>query len=373
MHARFRRLLATTVATLTLASTVQATDPPSPRSPTPAAAATPSGGSTTEPVRHGRSRYDWKWVVARFDRNGDGRVERQEFPGDQAVWSRLDRTGDDRFTAEDLDWSTGGVLASRRAATFALGKSADASGDGRISRDEWLALFEQAAGASGQLTDEDLERLVFRPGAVKAARERQNRDSIDELLREYRQNDSPAPDVEQLAPDFELESLDGVRRVRLSDYRGKRPVALVFGSFTCGNYRTHAGSIEALYARWKTHVDFLAVYVREAHPVGDRPATETNAKVGVLEKQPRTLEERRGTAQRCVASLKLTAPMVIDSIDNQAARRYAALPDRLYLIDREGRVAFQGGPGPFAYNPQELEQAILLMHAADDRSAAGER
>ena len=44
--------------------------------------------------------------------------------------------------------------------------------------------------------------------------------------------DSQAPKVGDLAPDFELRDVDGEDPVRLSDFRGKQPVALVFGSFT---------------------------------------------------------------------------------------------------------------------------------------------
>jgi hypothetical protein len=35
-----------------------------------------------------------------------------------------------------------------------------------------------------------------------------------------------------LAPDFNLATLDRASRVTLSDHRGKRPVVLVFGSYT---------------------------------------------------------------------------------------------------------------------------------------------
>jgi hypothetical protein len=35
-----------------------------------------------------------------------------------------------------------------------------------------------------------------------------------------------------VAPDFELPSLDGERTVRLAELRAERPVALVFGSYT---------------------------------------------------------------------------------------------------------------------------------------------
>ena len=41
-----------------------------------------------------------------------------------------------------------------------------------------------------------------------------------------------APKVGTLAPDFVLYDVSGKYRVRLSEYRGQIPVALVFGSFT---------------------------------------------------------------------------------------------------------------------------------------------
>ena len=40
------------------------------------------------------------------------------------------------------------------------------------------------------------------------------------------------PSVGRLAPDFRLKLHDGDKEVSLSDYRGKKPVVLVFGSFT---------------------------------------------------------------------------------------------------------------------------------------------
>jgi hypothetical protein len=45
-------------------------------------------------------------------------------------------------------------------------------------------------------------------------------------------NDLEAPKVGELAPDFELQDPSGRSTVRLADFRGERPVALVFGSYT---------------------------------------------------------------------------------------------------------------------------------------------
>ena len=44
--------------------------------------------------------------------------------------------------------------------------------------------------------------------------------------------DPLAPRAGDVAPDFELCDIHGEHPVRLSGYRGQRPVALVFGSFT---------------------------------------------------------------------------------------------------------------------------------------------
>lgn len=44
--------------------------------------------------------------------------------------------------------------------------------------------------------------------------------------------DARAPKVGDLAPDFELADVNGENPVRLSDFRRRVPVALVFGSFT---------------------------------------------------------------------------------------------------------------------------------------------
>ena len=44
--------------------------------------------------------------------------------------------------------------------------------------------------------------------------------------------DAKAPRAGDLAPDFTLYDIEGQDSVTLSDFRGEKPVALVFGSFT---------------------------------------------------------------------------------------------------------------------------------------------
>lgn len=54
-------------------------------------------------------------------------------------------------------------------------------------------------------------------------------------------------------------------------------------------------------------------------------------------------------------------PMVVDAIDDRVGHAYSGMPDRLYLIDENGRVVYKSGRGPFGFKPGEMEQA-LIMH-----------
>ena len=51
-------------------------------------------------------------------------------------------------------------------------------------------------------------------------------------------------------------------------------------------------------------------------------------------------------------------PMVVDAVDNAVASAYGGWPDRLYLVGRDGRIAYRGGEGPFGFKPNELGAAI---------------
>ncbi|MBI4606457.1 MAG: hypothetical protein HY721_31210 [Planctomycetes bacterium] len=113
-------------------------------------------------------------------------------------------------------------------------------------------------------------------------------------------------------------------------------------------------------ARHEDSADFYAVYIREAHP-SDGWSMESNGEVGIEIAQPRTAEERAGAARRCCEHLEMSMPLLVDGIDDRVERAYSAFPDRLYLIDRDGRVAYQGGRGPFGYDPRALEQALVFL------------
>jgi hypothetical protein len=116
-------------------------------------------------------------------------------------------------------------------------------------------------------------------------------------------------------------------------------------------------ALEELERRYGREVAFFVVYIKEAHPE-DGWVLDRNRSAGVRIADPTTDDERVEVAQTCALRLRLRLPVLVDGLDNAVASAYGGWPDRLYLIGRDGRVAFQGGVGPFGFKPPELEEAI---------------
>ena len=86
-----------------------------------------------------------------------------------------------------------------------------------------------------------------------------------------------------------------------------------------------------------------------------------NVREGVVFKQPASAAERCEVASACARSLRLSIPMPIDSMDNVANRAYAGWPDRLYVVGKDGKLPYVGGPGPRGFMPAEMEQALAKL------------
>lgn len=98
---------------------------------------------------------------------------------------------------------------------------------------------------------------------------------------------------------------------------------------------------------------FLFIYVREAHP-SDGWQLDSNVEQGIVYAQPKTIDARRSIAGQCRAALKLTMPCVVDELDNRVDDLYAGWPERLYIIDADGRVAYAGRRGPWGFKPNDV-------------------
>ena len=102
------------------------------------------------------------------------------------------------------------------------------------------------------------------------------------------------------------------------------------------------------------------VYITEAHP-SDVWQMQSNVKDKVVFASPKNEEERAFIAGACVRKLGIKFPAVLDEFGNSTERIYTGWPDRIYLIDGNGRVAFKTKPGPFGFKPDNLAAALAKL------------
>jgi thyroxine 5-deiodinase len=147
-------------------------------------------------------------------------------------------------------------------------------------------------------------------------------------------------------------------RVSLADYKG-HPLALMFGSYTCPIYRGQTERFNAIYTELHERLDFLLVYISEAHPE-DGWQLKINHTQNVVYDQPTGMGARAAIAVDCIRSRGITMPVVIDDMENTANKLYSGSPERLYLIDADGIVRHRSPPGPFKMNVIEAWYEALL-------------
>jgi iodothyronine deiodinase-like protein len=109
--------------------------------------------------------------------------------------------------------------------------------------------------------------------------------------------------------------------------------------------------------KYQGKVEFLLVYIREAHPTDGRQAAP-NVREGILLSTAKDIGQKEEYASSCVRNLGIKFTTVVDDMDARTELNYMGWPDRLYLVGKDGRIAWKGGPGPQGFKPPELEAAI---------------
>ena len=74
-------------------------------------------------------------------------------------------------------------------------------------------------------------------------------------------------------------------------------------------------------------------------------------------------------AAACSRNLNLSIPILVDDETDSADNLYRGWPERLYAIDSEGCIAYQGAKGPYGFDPEELN-AFLCGQISTDSSPA---
>lgn len=102
------------------------------------------------------------------------------------------------------------------------------------------------------------------------------------------------------------------------------------------------------------------VYIEEAHPM-DGWQMPSNVKDKVLVASAHTFDERDAAANVCVVKLGIKLPALVDDIRDTTEIAYTGWPDRLYVIDRNGHIAYKSRPGPYGFKPQEVEKTLQRL------------
>ena len=121
--------------------------------------------------------------------------------------------------------------------------------------------------------------------------------------------------------------------------------------------------MERLYSQYRDRIEFFVVYVQETHPTDGWQVID-NEEDGVLYRQHRSMEERVEVGSTCMLKMALEIPALVDEMDDAVANAYGAVPERLYLVGRDGNIAYKGGMGPMFFRPDEWQQRIEAYLAA---------
>jgi len=144
-------------------------------------------------------------------------------------------------------------------------------------------------------------------------------------MSEYELGKFPGAKAGEIAEEFTIRDQGG-SEVSLEDYKGKW-VVLETGSLTCSMYVKNIPGILKLQGKYPD-VEFLLIYVREAHPGARLGPHENDAQKLEMSKQ---LQDIYGEPRK----------ILIDSVDGGMHRKYGGLPNMTYVIDPDGKVIYR--------------------------------
>ncbi|HWR14425.1 MAG TPA: deiodinase-like protein [Terriglobales bacterium] len=178
--------------------------------------------------------------------------------------------------------------------------------------------------------------------------------SNHELLRDAaRHGFGSGPEPGERAPDFELRSIEG-DKFRLSDFAGEKNVVLTFGSATCPFTASSIRRMNNLYEEYQDNddVEFLFVYIREAHPGEKLPAHQS-------------MDDKLEAAETLRDEEHIEFTILLDELDGKVHKKYGKMPNPTYIIDKSGRVAFRSLWSRVTGIGEALEELLEVQEERD--------
>lgn len=165
------------------------------------------------------------------------------------------------------------------------------------------------------------------------------------LFRDLRFRKGAAGPGDSLPP-FQIVSTNG-DSLENRDVFGDKPVLLIFGSMTCPMTASAMPSLQALYAEFNGQIDFIMLYVREAHP-------------GEHFTQSETIEDKLENARTLKQFYDIHWTVAVDNINGDLHRALDPKPNAAFLMSNTGEILFRS---LWAADRQALRQALAAAAA----------
>lgn len=161
----------------------------------------------------------------------------------------------------------------------------------------------------------------------------------------------PCPDITAI----DLET--GERKRLLSYARPDRPLVILGGCYTCPPCRATIDEGNIVYKKLKDIVDFVFVYILEAHAEDEWRLGST-----VCIKQHKILEDRMEAARRFRDENAINIPILVDTMDNVFNKEFAAWPTRFYVVFNGEMVYLEkdSEDGNIEYWPTRLPEVLSI-------------
>jgi hypothetical protein len=137
----------------------------------------------------------------------------------------------------------------------------------------------------------------------------------------------------ELAADFSLLTALDQRRVHLADFRGQKPVVLLFGSFGCDLFCADLDRLKKIHKSYQGRAEFLLVHISDGGHKVLPPFTGSEP------------ESDLARIQRGLRHFRLTMSCVLDDSDHTVEEAYYSFPRRLVAVDCAGRMTLDLGRG----------------------------
>lgn len=150
-------------------------------------------------------------------------------------------------------------------------------------------------------------------------------------------------------PELTVRTLGG-EEVALSTAWKERPALIVTCSLTCPIARENQPTVEEIADRFGDEIEVVMLYTIEAHPVNDPSpyrdeewVTDENREAEILERQPRSFEQRASLARAYADRLDVNRPILLDTMGNEAWEALGGGPNMGLLVRADGTLAVKHG------------------------------